>query len=144
MFAKIMNSLFATLRTYVLCGIPWLRGQSLFAWQEGKKQSCHPSLDLQYGTKEGEGGKGKGGMGEGRPWMGSRPPSEGNQSLGGASPPQRPLQLFRALKFPFQSFQSPSNSESWCLVERLNHGPHMKRTRSQKMEEEKNSLIFLY
>ena len=64
MFAKILNSCFATLGTYVLCGIPWLRGQSLFAWQEGKKQSCHPSLDLQYGAEEGgRGGWAKGGRG---------------------------------------------------------------------------------
>ena len=54
-----MNSCFVTLRTYVLCGIPWLRGQSLFTWLEGKKQGCHPSLDLQYGA-EGEEGRGDG------------------------------------------------------------------------------------
>lgn len=45
-----------TWRTYVLCDIPWLRGQSLFAWQEGKKQCCHPSLDLQYGARAEGGG----------------------------------------------------------------------------------------
>ena len=30
---------------------PMVGGQSLFAWQEGKKQCCHPSLDLQYGPR---------------------------------------------------------------------------------------------
>ena len=58
--------IFVSLRTYVLCDIRWLGGQSLFAWQEGKKQCCHPSLDLQYGQCSCEGGRGalcKGGRG---------------------------------------------------------------------------------
>ena len=55
----ISEFLFFDFENHVLCGIPWLRGQSLFAWQEGKKQGCHPSLDLQYGA-EGEEGRGDG------------------------------------------------------------------------------------
>ena len=106
-------SSFLTLRTYVLCDIPRLRGQSLFAWQEGKKQCCHPSLDLQYGPR----GKGRGGALQGRPWMGSRPPSEENQSLGGAPPPTTTLtNLLSPWSLgTYQSSEITLHSQWWTL-----------------------------
>ena len=56
-------------------------------------------------------------MGEGRPWMGSRPPSEENQSLGGAPPHttlERPKSLgtYQNPGIPLQ----PSESSHWELV----------------------------
>ena len=121
--------------TYVLCGIPWLRGQSLFGWEEGKKQCCHPSLDLQYGA-EGEEGRGDGRRREAVDGL--------STTVGG-----EPVARWGATQYhPLETLQSWNLSEPWNSLATLwvqplragllvmNFGPpslaHMNGTKSYK------------